>query len=119
MQVLEAKKADDFDKSARINVTVRARHLDWKQLEQKWKCHNMGCAPINMHHYDTPGNLGFDPKVQCIYYCDVYSDEELKFEAFLTDMKAMEDRKIKEENQVYQADSMLAMLKKWMGNGSK
>jgi hypothetical protein len=114
MQVISAEKDKDFDKNALINVTIRARQLDWQRLESLWEGRMMGRAPINMHHYDTPGNLGFDPKVQCIYYCSVYSHEELKFNAFLTEMKALEDLKIKGENEVYQAESMLKMLKGWM-----
>jgi hypothetical protein len=44
------------------------------------------------------------------------ASEEIKFNAFLRDMKDLEDQKIKEEDLAYQAESMFAMLKKsWMG----
>ncbi len=115
MKVIAAEKDKNFDKNALINITIRARHLDWQQLERLWKKRMLSCAPINMHHYDTPGNLGFDPKVQCIYYCSVYCNEERQFNEFLNDMKDMEDIRIKCEDEYSQAESMLNMLKtKWM-----
>jgi len=114
MQVILAEKDKNFDKNGVINITIRARQLDQMKLEQKWKDRMLSHAPINMHHYDTPGNLGFDPKVQCIYYCSVYSHEERKLHMFLVEMKAMEDLKIKGEDCVYQADEMLKMLNNWI-----
>jgi hypothetical protein len=115
MNVLSVEKDENFNVSGRIHVTIRARQLNNLKLDRLWKAFALGCAPINLHHYDTPGNLGFDPKVQCIYYCTVYSQEELKFDAFLRAMKDLEDQKIKEDDLTYQAESMFAMLKKnWM-----
>jgi hypothetical protein len=115
MNVLSVEKDENFNVSGRIHVTIRARQLDHQMLEHLWKLRPMACAPINMHHYDNISNTGFDPKVQCIYYCDVYSSEEIKFNAFLRDMKDLEDQKIKEDDLTYQAESMFAMLKKnWM-----